>query len=146
MPESHSVAEDLSTNMQLLKSKNVFESCRFLYYLNKFCGYLFFTISKDRFGRYSVETTAKDYFIFIVSTAFSSYAIYKFIDNPVIGNSDAIVVFIGLFLISKMMIVHPVFNVLYNFHNREKIFQILCNFHWIDKQVSLMALLMKIAE
>lgn len=123
--------------MQLLASKSVFESCRFLFNLNKICGYLFFTISKDKFGRYSSETTAKDYLLLLASLSFSIYGIFKFIDNPVIGKADAIVIYFGLFLISKLMIVQPLFNVLHNFLTRKKMFKILSNFHWIDKQVSL---------
>lgn len=122
--------------MQLLTAKNVFESFKFLYNLNKLCGYLFFTISKDRLGKYSSKTTAKDFLLFAASIAFSIYGIYRFIGSPVIGQADAIIIYIGLFLISKLMIIQPLFNVLHNFIKRKKMFQILYNFNFIDEKVS----------
>lgn len=123
--------------MKLLASKNIFESIRFFYNLNKLSGYLFFTFSKDGSGQFSSKTTAIDYFSFAASTTFSIYGIYSFVGGSLIANQDAIIIFIGLFILSRLMIIQPLFFILSNFHNRKKMFKILYNFHWIDEQVSL---------
>lgn len=56
-------------SMKLKPSSNIFDSLKFYYQVNKFVGYLFFSIRKDESEKFHVETTIYDVIIFITTAS-----------------------------------------------------------------------------
>lgn len=117
-----------------MKSNSIFDSCKFIYRLNKLSGFLFFTIRNGSEGFYSV-TTAWDVAIFLISLSAASCAIKDASKAPFTVNSRSIILDIGSYVNQKTSILHPVILIIMNFYYRHDIFKILHNLHWIDRKV-----------
>lgn len=123
--------------MKWRSSSSVFESFRPLYYSNKISGYLFFTIKRTRFGGYVSTTTALDLMVFTVSLSLASYVFLQILGSPQNFSGRSIIIELALYIVIRILVLHPIIVILMNFYQRHKTFHLIEVFHDIDKKVSL---------
>ena len=127
--------------MKYFKSSSIFDSFRFFYYLSKFGGYLFFTVKKDKLGKYYSATTVLDIMVFVTSLMITLTASWNIVKTPFKLSSRSIVLDLGVFMLTKMIVLNINFSTVQNFFNRHENFEIIGNFHFIDKKVKLIKIL-----
>lgn len=123
--------------MKFFKSNSVFDSFKISYYLNKLSGYWFFTIKKDKAGNYTSTTSVMDFVLLFLSLTLCISSCLSVIRTPFKLSSRSIILDIGVFISSKIVVLCPIIIVLLNFYHRHECFQIIRNYHWIDKKVNL---------
>ena len=122
--------------MKYLKSENIFDSFKIFYYLNKFSGYLFFTIRRDKIGNYFSITTVLDIVIFFTSFIFAILSYSAVVTTPFNTSSRSIILDIGVFVIPIILVLFLILIIPISFCHRSDQFQILKNYHFIDKKAS----------
>ena len=122
--------------MRILQAKNIFESSKFCFFVNKFCGFLFFTVSKDATGNYLHKTSALDLCIFFLSLIFNVWTLYSTAANPPFFKTGSVILNIGGWFNARLVMFQPVILVLLNFYNRKQIFLLLKTFFLIDQKVN----------
>lgn len=121
--------------MKFLKSNSVFDSFKVSYYLNKFSGYWFFTIKRDMQGNYTSATTVVDLIILLLSVALSTSSFLTVIRMPLKLSSRSVILDIGVYILSKIVVLSPIFIILLNFYHRHECFRIIKTYHTIDQKV-----------
>lgn len=116
-------------------TKNIFDSFKFLYYTNKFCGYLFFTIIKDDSGKYYSTTTFYNVIFFMLNIILSVIAVIATLKFPIEFSSRSIIINLGVFINQRTVILRPLAIILINFWKRNDMFKIILNMHLIDEKV-----------
>ena len=126
----------VQVKMKFLSSSGLFESMSFSYKLNKLGGYICYSVHQDRFGDVVSTTTILDFIIFSINLLFSCLAFLSQSSLPMTSTSGSLILDIGILLISKLLILHPILLILMNFINRHDCFKLIKNLNWIDAQVS----------
>lgn len=124
-----------SNKMKLCRSKNVFDSFKFILLCNKLSGYLFFTVDPRRFNKFSSRTALLDCVIFAVSLLLTSSSFIAASATPVNLSMRSTIMEIGDFLFSRFIVLHPIITILLNFYFRHEWFKILDVLHRIDIKV-----------
>jgi hypothetical protein len=120
--------------MKFLSANNVFESIKFARIANKFSGFLTFSIQKKVTGKYFVNTTALDIGIFVILFTFFCGTIFSVLNIPLKMTTNSVIIELGMFVNSKVVVMQPLIVILLNFYNRKTFFKVFENLHWIDKR------------
>lgn len=118
----------------LFRSKNIFESFRYCYYVNKLSGYMFFSIKKTS-ESYKFSSTKFDFFVFVSSLVLSLWSFYETLEISSVYFSKSVVLKLGFLLSAKLAALHSLILIFCNFINRKHLFKIIENFDWMDQKV-----------
>lgn len=121
--------------MNFFQPKNIFDSSSLFCFLQKFCGFLFFTKFKEPSGQIILRTSKFDVLWFIFSLVSFSWMCYNAFQMPTAIPLKSVVLEVGSLINIKVILAHSIIVVLLNFLNRRKFMQILQNLFLIDGKV-----------
>lgn len=124
--------------LKIMSPRNIFESFRFCYFLNKLSGNLFVTIKQDKFGNFHPSTSPWDFVIFFCSFSFAFYNVKKVSDSSLKIMSSSVIIELAVHFNDKITYFKFLLAIILNFATRYTTFKILSNLNWIDFKVKLL--------
>ena len=120
----------------LLSAENIFESSKFLIFLNKISCLLFTSIVKSSHGNFKAQTKTRDVIVFIIFTIFGIYSIINsFTSDSNIDMTKSKVSQIVVYVKIRIQLFQTIMATAVAFVNRENYFEILKKIHEIDSKV-----------
>lgn len=124
--------------MRLISIRNVFESSRFTYFMNKLICNLFLTFRKsDKGDEYTAVTTSFDMLVFIISLGASILSFADILKTPLTRTPRSLILELSMFANGKLRTIQPFLVICSSFFNRYKYFELLRTFQIIDDFVSM---------
>lgn len=121
-----------------MKESNVFESSRFVYFMNKLICNLFLTLTKIKgSNKYRAKTTSLDMIVFGTSLSASIWFFADILKTPLKRTSRSLILELSLFANGKLRTIQPILVILSSFYNRFKYVELLNAFQSIDNHVGI---------
>ena len=123
--------------MKFISVNNVFESSRFVYFMNKLICNLFLTFQKKNGSdKYRAVTTSTDIIIFMLSLSATVIGFADIVKTPLKRTSRSLILELSMFANGKLRTIQPFLVLTTSFFNRFNYFELLNTFHSIDTLVS----------
>ena len=123
--------------MKFLNVNNVFESSRFVYFMNKLICNLFLTFRKKKGSdKYRAVTTSSDVVIFMLSLSATVIGFADIMKTPLRRTSRSLILELSMFANGKLRTIQPFLVLGTSFLNRFNYFELLNTFQSIDNLVS----------
>lgn len=119
-----------------MKIKNIFESSRFVYFMNKLICNLCLTFRKIKgTDNYISTTTSLDFLVFVMSICASLLAFADIMKMPLKQTSRSLILELSMFANGKSRTIQPLLVITTSFFNRFKYFELLRAIQTIDNYV-----------
>ena len=122
--------------MKFKSVNNVFESSRFVYFMNKLICNLFLTFQKNLSDKYRAVTTSTDIIVFMLSLSATIIGFADIMKTPLKLTSRSLILELSMFANGKLRAIQPFLVLSTSFFNRFNYFKLLNAFHSIDNLVS----------